>query len=88
MVSLDRGIYVIDESKNFSGTSPFQLTDEAVDKNFYNDLLENFENVSHLDLEEQTGILKLADIGIYSSILWHGNDMSDNLYPYEGFVML
>ncbi|MDD4677498.1 MAG: M20/M25/M40 family metallo-hydrolase, partial [Candidatus Cloacimonetes bacterium] len=30
MVSLDRGIYVIDESKNFSGTSPFQPTDEAV----------------------------------------------------------
>lgn len=82
MVSLDRGIYVIDESKNFSGTSPFQPTDEAVD-DFYNDLLENFENVSHLDLEEQTSILKMADIGIYSSILWHGNELNDNTYPYE-----
>ncbi|MEN6444469.1 MAG: M20/M25/M40 family metallo-hydrolase [Candidatus Cloacimonas sp.] len=68
IISMDRGIYVIDESKNFSGTSPFQPTDEAVD-DFYNDLLENFENVSHLDLEEQTSILKMADIGIYSSIL-------------------
>ena len=82
MVSLDRGIYVIDESKNFSGTTPFQPTDEAVD-NFYNDLLKNYEKVSLLDLEEQTGILKLADIGIYSSILWHGNDIGDNTYPYE-----
>jgi hypothetical protein len=82
MVSLDRGIYVIDESKNFSGTSTFQPTDEAVD-DFYNDLLENFENVSHLDLEEQTSILKMADIGIYSSILWHGNELNDNTNPYE-----
>ena len=54
--------------QEFKRNNPFQPTDEAVD-NFYNDLLKNYENISLLDLEEQTGTLKLADIGIYSSIL-------------------
>ncbi|MDP3113656.1 MAG: M20/M25/M40 family metallo-hydrolase [Candidatus Cloacimonadaceae bacterium] len=82
MVSLDRGIYVIDESKNFGGSSPFQPTDLAVD-DFYAALLEGYAHVQHLDLEEYSGTLRLADIGIYSSILWHGNDNSDFTYPYH-----
>ncbi|MDZ4182786.1 MAG: M20/M25/M40 family metallo-hydrolase, partial [Candidatus Cloacimonadaceae bacterium] len=76
MVSLDRGIYVIDESKNFGGTSPFLPTDQDVD-DFYALLLNGYGPVQHLDLEEYSGTLRVADIGIYSSILWHGNDNSD-----------
>jgi fibronectin type 3 domain-containing protein len=81
MVSLDRGIYVIDESKNFPGTNPFLPADEAVD-DFYAGLVEGFEQISHLDLEEYGGTLRVADIGIYSSILWHGNDNTDITYPF------
>jgi len=82
IVSLNRGICVIDESKNFGGTSPFQPTDQAVDE-FYAEMLANFELVHQLDLEDYTGILRLADIGIYSSICWHGNDNADITYPYD-----
>ncbi len=81
-VSLDRGIYVIDETKNLSGTTPFQPTGEAVDE-FYENLLQSFETVHILDLEEYTGTLRLADIGVYSSILWHGNDNADFMYAHE-----
>ncbi len=81
LVSLDRGIYVIDESKNFSSSNPLLPSDLAVDS-FYAGLLQDFTPVQHLDLEENSTALKLADIGIYSSILWHGNDNSDYSYPH------
>lgn len=82
MVSLDRGIFVVDESKNFSGTNPFLPTDQAVD-DFYAQLLNGYGPLQHLDLEDFDGSLRLADIGVYSSILWHGNDNSDYSYPYQ-----
>lgn len=82
MVSLDRGILVIDESKNFTGTTPFQPTDQAVD-DFYSGLLAGYGSVQYLDLEEYSGVLRVADIGVYSSILWHGNDNSEYTYPHQ-----
>lgn len=82
LVSLDRGILVIDESKDFGGSSPFLPTDQAVD-DFYADLLDGYAQVQELDLEDYVGTLRLADIGVYSSILWHGNDNSDYVYPYQ-----
>lgn len=82
IVSLDRGILVVDESKNFTSASPFQPTDADVDI-FYQNLLEGFSNVQHLDLEEQSAPLRLAEIGIHSSILWHGNDITEVTAPHE-----
>jgi aminopeptidase YwaD len=79
-VTLDQGILVIDETKNFSGTNPFQPTDEMVD-NFYSLMLDDYAVTSTLDLETTPGVLRLADLGIYSSILWHGNDYSEISYP-------
>jgi len=81
-VTLDMGILVIDETKNFSGSNPFQPTDEMVD-GFYADVMQNFNVTSLLDLEENTMPLRLADISIYSSILWHGNDYTEVTYPYN-----
>ncbi|MDZ4121990.1 MAG: fibronectin type III domain-containing protein, partial [Candidatus Cloacimonadaceae bacterium] len=82
MVSLDRGILVIDESKNFNSPNPFLPSDEDVDE-FYARVLNGFEHVEHLDLEEYNDTLRVADIGIYSSILWHGNDNADYIYPFK-----
>ncbi|MDY0151767.1 MAG: M20/M25/M40 family metallo-hydrolase [Candidatus Cloacimonas sp.] len=79
-VSLNHGILVVDETKNYSGTSPFQPTDEMVDS-FYAAMLDDFQVSDLLDLEATPGTLKLADLGIYSSILWHGNDSSEISYP-------
>ncbi|MDP2173524.1 MAG: M20/M25/M40 family metallo-hydrolase [Candidatus Cloacimonadaceae bacterium] len=79
-VSLNQGILIVDETKNLGGSNPFQPTDEQVD-NFYAMLMNGFD-VHHFDTESTESLLRLGDIGIYSSILWHGNDLSDMDYPY------
>ncbi|MDD2229204.1 MAG: M20/M25/M40 family metallo-hydrolase [Candidatus Cloacimonetes bacterium] len=79
-VSMDQGILIVDETKNYSGASPFQPTDESVDS-FYDTLMQGFNVTSQLDLEGVTEPLRLGDIGIYSSILWHGNDYGEVTYP-------
>lgn len=79
-ISLDQGVLIVDETKNLSGANPFQPTDEQVDD--YYDLLMNGFETHHFDTEYGADLLRLADIGIYSSILWHGNDFSDMDYPY------
>jgi len=76
-VTLNSGILVIDETLNGSGTTPFQPNDAQVDQ-FYTQILENagYVNVPQLDLEAEPSF-RVSDIGIYSSILWHGNDQAD-----------
>lgn len=80
-VSLDQGVLVIDETKNYGGSNPFQPTDEMVD-NFYDEVLDGFSISGHLDLEAYAAPLRLADLGVYSAILWHGNDFAELGYPY------
>ncbi|PKN79351.1 MAG: leucyl aminopeptidase [Candidatus Cloacimonetes bacterium HGW-Cloacimonetes-1] len=81
-VTLSEGILVIDETLDGSGSSPFQPTDEAVDT-FYAGMLTPFTTTT-IDAAE-TNALRLSDIGIYSSILWHSNDQVDfdNLHIYR-----
>ncbi len=80
-VSLNCGILLVDESKNLGGTSPFQPNDEMVD-DFYLNLLELHTPAAIIDLEQETSPLRLADLGIYSTIIWHGNEYSDTGYPF------
>lgn len=79
-VSMDQGILIVDETKNYTGTNPMQPTDAMVD-DFYDALLQNYIVTTRLDLEGVTTPLRLADIGIYSSILWHGNDSAEVSFP-------
>ncbi|HQH47591.1 MAG TPA: M20/M25/M40 family metallo-hydrolase [Candidatus Syntrophosphaera thermopropionivorans] len=79
-VTLNKGILIVDETENMSGNNPFQPSDEQTDI-FYADIMQNFET-HHLDLNELSETLTLADIGIYSSILWYGNDLASMDYPY------
>jgi hypothetical protein len=79
-ISLDMGILVIDETRNYSGVNPFQPTDEMVDA-YYDELLDGFNISGHIDLETNPANLRMADICVYSSILWHGNDSADMSYP-------
>lgn len=81
-ITLDLGILVIDETTDFSGVNPLQPTDLMVDS-FYTDMLEGFTEIAHLDLEAQLVPLRIADIGVYSSLLWHGNDTADFSYPHD-----
>ncbi len=69
-VSLDQGILVIDETSDGDGTI-YNPTDEEVDI-FYENLFINI-NQETIDLKE-IGEIRLADIGAYSTIIWHGND--------------
>ena len=79
-VTLNKGILIVDETENMSGNNPFQPSDEQTDI-FYADIMQNFET-HQLDLNEFPETLTLADIGIYSSILWYGNDLASMDYPY------
>jgi len=80
-VTLDQGIVIIDETENMSGVNPFQPTDAQVD-DFYTYVTRDL-SVSQLDLNSLGDDLRLSDIGIYSSILWHGNDFASMDYPYN-----
>jgi hypothetical protein len=78
-VSLDQGIVVVDETVDGNG-SILNPTDNEVD-NFYDNILERFYKYDH-DVVEQGGV-NLADLGAYSTIIWHGNDKSDFSAPQE-----
>ena len=78
-VSLDQGILLVDETKNGDG-SPLNPTDEQVDQ-FYRDLLSSF-SIDEYDIEEE-GNLGLAELGAYSTIIWHGDDYIEMIAPYE-----
>jgi hypothetical protein len=81
-VSLDQGILVVDESKDGSGQilSP---TDEEVDA-FYESMLKRFVQ-SDFDVIEAGGI-DLADLGAYSSVIWHAGDFTDMYTPLESKI--
>ncbi len=79
-VSLDQGILIIDETADMGGTTPLQPSDEQVD-DFYAFATANFE-ASNLDLNDLGEELRLADLGVYSSILWHGNDLASMDAPF------
>ncbi len=79
-ISLDQGVLIIDETENMSGNNPFQPTDQQAD-DFYDFISSKFET-AQLDLNELGEDLRLADICVFSSILWHGNDQATMEYPY------
>ncbi len=79
-ITLDQGILIVDETENMGGTNPFQPTDAQAD-DFYSGITQGF-TITELDLGVVPAFLRLADIGIYSSILWHGNDQANMDYPY------
>jgi hypothetical protein len=78
VVSLDQGILIVDETEDGDG-SPMNPTDAQVD-NFYAYLLSNFQNDEYDLIEEQQ--IGLADLGAYSTIVWHGNDVIDMSAPF------
>jgi hypothetical protein len=77
VVSLDQGILIVDETYDGDG-SLLNPTDEQVDE-FFNQLLSQY-NYQSFDLFEETSI-SLADMGAYSTVIWHGNDFQDVSSP-------
>jgi len=78
-VTLNQSILIVDETMNNTGNTVFAPNDLLSDQ-FYDDAMHDFQSVQY-DIDTQP-TLKLADIGIYSSILWHGNDSGNLNYPY------
>lgn len=76
-VSLAYGILVLDETYDSSGI-PLYPTDAQVDE-FYNMLLQGF-NFKQYDVAKEKS-LTLADLGAYSTVVWHGNDFVDYSIP-------
>ncbi|MDZ4122281.1 MAG: M20/M25/M40 family metallo-hydrolase, partial [Candidatus Cloacimonadaceae bacterium] len=81
-VTLDKGILIVDETLDGSGVNPFQPTGAQVFE-FVDGILSQYVR-DHYDLEQESD-LRLADIGIYKSIFWHGFDQSDfdSFYIYR-----
>ncbi|MBT8381660.1 MAG: M20/M25/M40 family metallo-hydrolase [Ignavibacteriaceae bacterium] len=79
VISLDQGILIVDETADGDG-SPMNPTDEQVDE-FYANLLSNFKSDEYDLIEEQQ--IGLADLGAYSTVIWHGNDMTDMSAPFD-----
>ena len=73
VISLDQGVLIVDETIDGDG-SPMKPTDQEVD-DFYDYLVSNF-NTDKYDLIEEEEI-GLADLGAYSTVIWHGNDNTD-----------
>jgi hypothetical protein len=79
VVSLDQGILIVDETADGDGTI-MNPTDAEVD-DFYDDLLTHFNNQQYDIIEENQ--ISLADLGAFSTVIWHGNDFSDMDAPYD-----
>jgi hypothetical protein len=79
IVSLDQGILIVDETADGNGTI-MNPTDQQVD-DFYDEILAEF-TVTEYDLIEM-GAIDLADLGAYSTIIWHGNDYQDFNAPFN-----
>ena len=79
VISLDQGILVVDETADGDG-STMNPTDEQAD-NFYDELLSHYKRDEY-DLFE-SGNIGIADIGAFSTILWHGNDFQDMQAPFD-----
>lgn len=79
-LTLDQGILIIDETRNNVSNTVFAPDDFTCD-DYYDTLTAGFAT-TQFDTETD-GLFTLADVGIYSSILWHGNDMADMDYPYH-----
>jgi hypothetical protein len=78
-LTMNQGILIVDETRNNIGNSVFAPNDADSDL-FYNTVLHGFQT-TEFDTETNP-TLKLADIGVYSSLLWHGNDFGNLTYPF------
>lgn len=77
-ITLDQGILVIDETADGDG-SFMNPTDEEVD-DYFDQLLSGFSHQDYDILSE--GDITLAELGPYSSIVWHANDTQDLSAPH------
>jgi len=70
---LDRGILIVDETADGGGTI-MKPTDEEVDE-YYTRILKGYK-VSEFDVIKSEA-LSVADIGDYSTVIWHGDDLAN-----------
>lgn len=72
-LSLDQGILVVDATIGGEGNDWDSPTEESVDQ-FYEDILQGFTRRNY-DIESENKI-SLADLGAYSTVLWHNFDLN------------
>jgi hypothetical protein len=77
-VTLDHGILLVDETRNGNGL-PGNPNDAQVDS-FYHDMLRGY-SYSDWDVNQQ-GVPLAGDIGPYSCIVWHGDDIQEQRIAY------
>ena len=76
-ITLDHGILLVDETRNGNG-QPGSPSDAQVD-DFYHAMLRGF---SYVDWDATNlGVPLAGDVGPYSTIVWHGDDYSQQQLP-------
>lgn len=78
--TMDQGILVVDETAGYDGSSPLYPTEQEVD-GFYSQLLTGYSTPVVWECQSGSTPLRIADIGAFNAIIWHGNDTGDLDYP-------
>ncbi len=79
--TFDNGILLIDATAGGNGSGPFMPTNQMV-SDYYTDVLSGFD-VHNLDLAEVSRDIRLYDICIYSTIIWHDVDSTTDILPQD-----
>jgi hypothetical protein len=79
--TLDNGILIIDATVGGSGANVLMPTDQQVN-DYYSYILSDFDYQT-TDLQALARDLRLYDICIYSTIIWHDVDSSTEVLPLE-----
>jgi hypothetical protein len=79
VVSMDQGILIVDETADGDG-SLMNPTDAEVDS-YFDQLFAHFKSEQYDMIEESK--IGLADLGAFSTVIWHGNDLTDMTAPFE-----
>jgi hypothetical protein len=83
ILTMDQGILLVDETRDGSGIPP-SPTDAQVDS-FYIELLTGY---TFTDWDYNVdGAVALSDLGAYSTIIWHGDDLT-NQRLYDNLAVL
>lgn len=79
LLSFDQGVLIVSDTSPGNG-SFLQPTIDSI-TSYYGDVLHRFSPDSYNLWEERT--VKLADIGAYSTLVWHKNSSLVNLYDFR-----
>nr|MDK2851548.1 hypothetical protein [Candidatus Cloacimonadota bacterium] len=84
--SLDNGIVLVDATMGGSGANVLSPTDQQV-TDYYDSILEDFDHQT-IDLQAMNRNIRLYDISIFSTVIWHDVDSVVHVLPEENLAVM